>query len=118
VSTLLLSVYKLFLSGLQPLNVSMNAEERTPNFDLIILGGGLAGTATALSLRQHNPSLSAPSDLLQIIRSGAKNTLDRPIDIYFSKAMERGFPCRSLFSPTRVSERFALRGDPSNLAKL
>jgi hypothetical protein len=118
VSTLLLSVYKLFLSGLQPLNVSMNAEERTRNFDLIILGGGLAGTATALSLRQHNPSLSAPSDLLQIIRSGAKNTLDRPIDIYFSKAMERRFPCRSLFSPTRVSERFALRGDPSNLAKL
>jgi glycine/D-amino acid oxidase-like deaminating enzyme len=44
----------------------MNAEERTRNFDLIILGGGPAGTATALSLQQHIPSLS----IVVVERSG------------------------------------------------
>ncbi|PYS33243.1 MAG: hypothetical protein DMF75_09970 [Acidobacteria bacterium] len=37
---------------------SLNKPEKTFRYDVAILGGGPAGTATALSLRQHAPSLS------------------------------------------------------------
>lgn len=36
----------------------MNKQETTLRYDVVILGGGPAGTATALSLRQYAPSLS------------------------------------------------------------
>jgi flavin-dependent dehydrogenase len=36
----------------------VNAKEQTRKFDVLILGGGPAGIATALSLRQQDPSLS------------------------------------------------------------
>ncbi|MBV9209935.1 MAG: tryptophan 7-halogenase, partial [Acidobacteria bacterium] len=43
--------------------------ETKESFDVLILGGGPAGAAAALSLRQHNPSLS-----IAIIESSAYNT--------------------------------------------
>jgi 2-polyprenyl-6-methoxyphenol hydroxylase-like FAD-dependent oxidoreductase len=51
-------------------NVSVNATEQTRKFDVVILGGGPAGTVTALSLRHQNPSLS----VAVVERSGYNRT--------------------------------------------
>ncbi len=48
----------------------VGAQDTKLRFDVVILGGGPAGAATALSLNKHNPSLS-----LAIIESSAYNGL-------------------------------------------
>lgn len=48
----------------------VDAQDTKLRFDVVILGGGPAGAATALSLKKHNPSLS-----LAIIESSAYDSL-------------------------------------------
>jgi flavin-dependent dehydrogenase len=75
----------------------VNAKQRTRNFDVIILGGGPAGTATALSLRQRNPSLT----VAVVERSG----YDRA---RIGETLNPG--TQSLLKQLGVWERFAAEG--------